>query len=479
MFRFLATVAITQCCLLVALPACDWKALSLDFAKQDALSDCRSPNLIHEFELSHGKTFTVADQDYAIQIDERELTMQGAGAEPQSVALHRLPTALDLKLPDQRYRIWLRRDAWGRLLASSSMGMALRGVSWLVDSDLDGRIQPGAGDGLVVSGSRTVGPLPAVFDAWTADSGSRFRRTDTGDWDIQSIRLPKPRDRDHSAAWCHLNHLRQQCGLLPLRYDASLEAGMQAHAEYMHANRTLTHYQDPNRPKASAAGAAAGKACNVTSWGRSHKEMLQEFLLTLFHRDALLAPELSASALLVHQGYGLSDVRTNLDAAMKGGVLIYPPHGHQQAPTRFARGERPHPVSPAHNRKPMGPPIGMFQQQLWFTDYFSVEPQLSVVLHGRRTDRPVSGPVFHAANSPPHIRDAGLTGYAGAISLLPSKSLASHRSYGAQLNVGLTEETRARIATARLRARQAVDWPIPFSPIGSDFRYDWSFQTGR
>ena len=168
----------------------------------------------------------------------------------------------------------------------------------------------------------------------------------------------------------------------PLFMMPTFESGMRAHADYMRANRTLTHHQDPQRPKASPEGGLLARPSNVTSQARSYQESTAEFLLTLFHRDGMLAPELRASAMVNRHGFGLVDVRTHMDSPMRGGILIFLPMGYQEAPTQFARGERPHPISPRHNRKRLGPPIGLYQQQLWFAKGFAQEPELSVFFTG-------------------------------------------------------------------------------------------------
>lgn len=457
--------------------AVEWRGIDVEPGPQPALNGARSPNLVHEYAISEPQTVTISATEVTVRADDHSMHWSwtdGSTTTEHQHALARDPAIVDLPLPSGRYALTIRRDAWGRAKFASAHGARIHQgdiTAWLVDSNLDGDLGT-HGDGLVIAGSLTVGPLLTETQIWGLRSAIAIRQNAEGKWQQQSLSMPYPKNRDHTNNWCRLNRIRQQCGLLPLRYDRSLESGMREHAAYMATNRHMAHHQDANRPGASAAGAQAAANCNITSWASGHSEALNEFLLTLFHRDGLLAPELSATAMVIDHGFGLIDVRSHNRSLMRGGVLIYPPHGSDSAPTEFARGERPHPIAPSHNRRRIGPPIGLYLRDLWFSNGLPTDPQLTVSQTRRRRSQAIDGEVFSVNNQPPHLGASGITGYGGAVSFIPKRPLPSGKTMSAQLNVTLDRTTLLRTHRARATSASSLQWQT-----AQDLRYDWSFRT--
>lgn len=429
-----------------------WKPVSLAAAPASQASELRSPTVAHETLVEAGGSFAI--DRWTVTFAEREDDKSVAWTSTKPGASNALSGRLTLpgllQLPETfgaRYPLWVRvAPSRGALLVGSAYGRTLplaKGRGLLVDSDRDG-VFGSKGDGCVAPKSRTVGPW--CGEAWTANGGKQFRKTSGGAWEGATVTLPHPRNKDHCAAWNLLQWRRQQCGVRPVAYDKALEAAMRKHAEYAAHYRLQTHEEDPKRPLYSPEGDRAGRN-SIIGWGdTSMLSALEMHFATLFHRTRPLQPGLTHTAIVFHQGIFMLNVFERRGGPLKDAILVYPPHGMEDAPTKFhPQGEHPMPVPGKPGN--LGTAINVFSEPLRLAPSLSSVPTLSVI--PRRKKNSVEGH-FHYPGNPPNAKVAASN--RGIVALIPSAPLRAKTDYACRVEIPM--------------------------PGGKTFAYRWTFKTG-
>ena len=341
-------------------------------------------------------------------------------------------------------------------------------AAFIVDSDLDGTLGS-AGDGVVVPGSRTVGPMrsPRV-EVWSARDALAVRKEPDGSWSVATLPMPHPGDGDHSAAWRQLQWQRQACGALSVDYHPELEAGMRAHGDYLARNKVMGHGETEGKPGFSTEGRDAGNSCVLGYEKRSHVDGIREQLTTLFHRTMCLAPDLSGSAMALEKGTFLTSVSKLVASPLKGKVLVYPPHGMTDVPCEFSiGGEMPMPVAGDPSPNHLGTPVGIFAMGLYRVESLPEKPAFKLVALDPSTPlgtsaRGNASSVDGTLHYPGNVPAGGDRNYMGNVAFTPKSFLKPDTRYRATISV-LIPKTRG--ATA----------PGDFAT----FAYEWEFRTGK
>ncbi len=425
-----------------------WKPVALAAAERQ---DLRSPIVEHEVRLADGDALAI--DGWSLRFTPRKHDKAAAwtavkeGAEATQSGRVTLPGRLTLRALGTRYPLWVRVETpGGALRVSSALALALplpRARGHLVDSDRDG-VLGSDGDGYVAPQSCTVGPWRG--EAWSAHGGRRFRKSSDGTWQIAEVKLPHPRKRDHGAAWCLLQWRRQQCGALPVAYDATLEAAMRKHAEYAAAYDSQTHEENPKLPLYTPEGDRAGRN-SIIGWGdASALSALKMQFATLFHRTRPLQPGLTHTAIIFHKGVFMLNVFEHRGGPLKDAILVYPPHGMEKVRIRFhPQGEHPRPVPEKSSL--LGTAVNVFSEPLYWISDLPAAPRL--VVRAKRKKRPVEGH-FHYPGKPPH---PGVTASnRGNVALIPYIALNPKTEHACEVEVPM--------------------------PSGKPFVYRWMFTTG-
>jgi len=429
-----------------------WTPAELVAAPVKELEDLQSPLHLHEHVARGvlriaGEGFTFAEGVRKEVAWSRD-TAGAVGDKRASTGRVRSPAYVTLPVAAERtYAVRVRVE--GRLLVSSTVGVRLPAGGYLVDSDLDGELGT-SGDGYVAPQSRTVGPWSG--EVWTAKGGTRYRRRDQGGWECSAIELPHPGNADHVKAWCLLQWRRQQCGCLPLEYDVALEDGMRKHAAYLALHPEDAHVEDPAKTGFSPEGEHAARNCIIGHGDASMVTAMQMHFATMYHRTRPLQPGLMKSAMVFHQESFLFDVFTHRGGLLKDALLVYPPHGMEEVPTRFhPQGESPMPVDVEAHGNRLGTAVNVFSEPLRIAESLAEPPRLTLQQirpRSRRDDGHVFGQV-HFPGQPPSAR-AGASNR-GCVALVPAAPLRPKSRFEGFVHVVL--------------------------PGGEPFGYRWWFET--
>jgi len=436
-----------------------WQPIELLPTPPKSLTDHRSPVLASERSVPSGARIDIGSESIRLTLRTggRSVTWERLGRSPKGAKVPGRGTlALPglLALPDlggRRYSVCVRAAPTANtLLVSSALGLDLplrQGTGRLVDTDFDGLLGS-AGDGYVAPASRTVGAWRG--EGWTAQGGRRFRQREDGSWESAEIPPPHPGNADHAAAWSLLQWRRQQCGLHALAYGFALEDGMRKHAEYLAADDSEAHRENPANDRYSPEGDRAAKNCVIGFEEASTLSGLEMQFATLYHRSRPLQPGLTRTALVFHKGFFLLDVFSHRGGPLAKALLVYPPHGMQDVMLRFHRsGERPMPVPEEAARNTfLGTAINLFSEDLRLLESLPASPTIEATQGPRR--KAVPGYAHHPGH-PPNTR-VGLSNR-GNVALVPSKPLKARSRYDC-------------VAVVHL-------------PGGTTIRYRWWFETAK
>ncbi|MDF1701643.1 MAG: hypothetical protein P1V36_10855, partial [Planctomycetota bacterium] len=371
------------------------------------------------------------------------------GWEPITLAKTTVAQRGDLRSPTLRGRTGVTVRG---LIAPDVGGLAIvlgKQRALLLDLDGDG-VHGTPGDGYVAPGSRTAGPW--CGEVWHAGGGLRIRGTSKTGFEQAPLVMPRPKDKDHTRAWCLLQWRRQQCGVRPVQYDRELEAAMIKHAEYLARHPGApAHDEQPGTPGYSPEGARAGQNCIIGHGDTGALSALQMHLATLYHRTRPLQPGLTHTAIVFHRGVFLLNVFERRGGPLKGALLVYPPHGMEGVALRFhPHGENPMPVAGVKKGSHMlGTAVNVFSEPLRLAHTLAEEPTLAV-FRPRKKARPLESH-FHFPGKPPAAKVGASN--RGCVARIPKKPLRGKTRY---------------VATTRI--------PLP---DGTVFDYAWSFTTGR
>ena len=444
-------------------PALDWRPLTGQPDPQRGLIDCRSPIVAHEKAVKLGEAWKLADHTLIFTRDGDRLIVSHTPPGKDVPTKHTLepPAWFNFEAFGGTYAISVRFAADDKLVYVSSatgMNVPLGSLSaFIVDSDMDGKLGS-EGDGLVVPGSRTVGPLQDVTLINSAADAVAVRRHETEGWQCAELSMPRGNDRDHAAAWRLLQWHRQAAGLLPLKYDDTLERGMKLHVDYLVRNNRYSHYEDPRLPGYTKEGAQAGLTSVIGKLKKTHVEGITSQLTSLFHRSSCLAPELEASAMILDRTHFMCSTKLEVRSPLRGRPLVYPAHAMTNVPCEFnIAGESPLPFEgeAAHNTR--GTAIGVRFAQLYYARSLPAEPTFTLEArppgaqwHEVRCD------LYYPGKTP---RSAGVpVSYLGHVALIPKQHLAPRTLH------------RARIAMPLPKGATAGD-------EASTFIYEWEFTT--
>ena len=435
-------------------------------AVQPALLDCRSPVVAHETRVAFGTPMKVGETTLAFKAGDRGavvVTVTAPGAAPGSAPgvqiLSRTPALLTVEAFSHPYALSVRLAAdSGGVSVGSAFGIAIHlgaETAYLVDSDRDGALGS-AGDGVVAPGCRTVAPW--CSEVWTRTAAVSVKLDATsGEWRAEPLPMPHPSDGDHSAGWRLLQWRRQQAGLLPVAYDASLEAGLLAHLAYLARNAVSTHVEDPAKPGYSEAGAAAGIQTTLAPGSPNCVAGVDMLMGTLFHRCDCLEAGMSRTAMALRSGYFGLMVRI-LDGPLREAVYVYPPHGMSDVARSFgAGGEIPMP-SGVSIETSLGTCVAA-ASEAWGGTALDTAPVLVVVPGARKGAAPVDGTLHY----PGHPGGSTIgADYAGIVALVPGSALP---------------------AATTFFCRVRVPWPGAALAVAagepSEFSYEWEFATGH
>ena len=447
-----------------------WTEIKTTEGAHEELAACRSLTILHErrvpvttpwawagaaliFERAPGDTWALTWSHPEHSPKPRTIKPSKPG--PQAFWLKALGTAGMLAAaPD---------PVGPNMLVVPTYAVALRvgkHTAWLVDSDMDGTLGS-AGDGLVAPGSRTVAPWRA--EIYTPLTGIRVRRTEGGGWEQTLLGVPYPENADHTAAWRLLQWKRQQCGLLPVAYKTELEPAIRLHADYCVENGYQGHVQDPKGKAYTKAGAVAGMQCVLGYEVKTVLEGIGQQFATLYHRNGLLQPGLTHTAMAVHRGVFGANVRDAADGPLKACILLYPPHGMEDVDLRFyVGGENPMPVA---NRlagiQNLGTSVGLFAGPFEQQHSLTEKPQLSVAeLIGakRRVGSSFRLDLHYPGNIPNervHFSNFG------NVALTPPRPLEKKTTY-----------------RCRIRTPLPPGVTLPWGPAPAIFEHEWEFSTG-
>lgn len=177
---------------------------------------------------------------------------------------------------------------------------------------------------------------------------------------------PPAPDARQQRALALVNAYRQALALPPLRLDPRLCAAAAGHSAYLHANRLLTHDQQPGMQgfigdgpaqRRAAFGYANGCFENLASGSTSVARALQGLFDAPYHRRAFLQPGSPDF------GAGLVGDKTTLEigATDAEGVVVYPADGQRDVPTEWSGNELPDPLWLHNAQGPVGYVISLFR----------------------------------------------------------------------------------------------------------------------
>lgn len=419
--------------------------------------------MAHERAVEPGEPWTLGGLELIFTVADDTLTVtttDEAGRTQRLAATDRWPALVKARAFGMDYGLSVRRgDAEGTLRVSSATGIRLgRGVGYLVDSDLDGTLGS-KGDGVVVSGSKTVAPLPkGRVDVWTRRGANAFRRDKDGGWEMAVLPPPKPDHAAHTKAWNHWMWHRQAAGLWPLRYEPDLEGPMQKHIDYLQENNAYSHWQDPRKPGYSKEGARAGATSVIGNLKSSYFDAIDSQLTTLFHRSSVLAPELEASAMVWDRKMFMASTGAKNRGALRDAPLVYPGHGMGLVPCEFnIAAEAPAPFDGQLGDNQRGPAVAVRFAALRYALRLPEEPTFTLheVRDGQRGN-PVPCSLYYPGKTP-KVRGASRY-YLGHIALIPQQFLKPHTTYEASIDV-----------LAPDKAGKGAKW--------ERFTYTWRFHT--
>ena len=465
------------CCLIVlllsslsaqaqdALPKLEWMPVREKLTQHRALIDSRSPVMEHEWAVKPGEDWKFAGHVLVFTRDGGRLaitdTPPGEHA-AKVVTTISPPDWVSVELAGGPYALSVRWDG-ERVQVSSAMGLAVAvGMkeAYLVDSDLDA-VLGSRGDGIVVPDSRTVGPMQAPWSAIYSTTAAVALASDgQGGWQVAALPMPKAGDQDHAAAWRLLQWNRQACGLLPLKYDATLEKGMKLHIDYLVRNNRYSHYENPQHPGYTVEGARAGMTSVIGKLKSNHLEAVGSQLTSMFHRSSCLAPELETSAMLLDRQHFMASTKMHNTGPLKGRPLVYPGHGMVNVPCEFSiAGESPLPFEGAAANNGRGTVVGVRWAQHYYTTRLPTAPRMTLeVQNWQGAWDAVEGDLYHPGKAP---KSAGV---------LPS-------------NMGHTVIVPRRFLKPDSLHRVRVAMPGPViegeNKEARELVYEWEFRTGE
>ncbi|MEX2213560.1 MAG: hypothetical protein WD768_05505 [Phycisphaeraceae bacterium] len=443
--------------------ALDWRPVTGKGEPQRELIDCRSPIVAHEREVKPGEAWKFADHAFVFTLDGERLIVShtAPGATTAVKSTVEPPSWYVIEAFGGSYALSLRLSADGKMVhASSATGLAIpvgTRSAYIVDSDMDGTLGS-KGDGVVVPGSRTIGPLQQVMPIYSPVESIALRRHERDGWQMAELAMPRPKERDHSSAWRLLQWHRQASGLLPLKYDEALERGMKLHIDYLVRNNRYSHYQDPRLPGYSEEGARAGLASVIGKLKKSHVDGIGSQLTSLFHRSSCLGPELETSAMVLDRTHFMCSTKMHVQGPLRGSPLVYPAHGMTEVPCEFnIAGESPLPFEgeAANNRR--GTAIGVRFAQLYYARSLPSPPTLTLAARPRGGQwHEVKCDLYYPGQTP---RSAGVPGsYLGHVAVIPKQFLAPRTLHRARV-VMVLPKSAATQGEAKV------------------FAYEWEFTT--
>ena len=224
----------------------------------ESLLDVRSPNVANEVRIRVPGRIVCAGRVLRFEgRPDRPVASagpeEGTGApDTEVLGAPRIPGLVTFAFHGaERYGVAVRRDAsTGELLVGSAYGAIVKlgsGTGYVIDCDRDGVLGT-PGDGVVVPGCRTIAPW--CGELWTPDGAVTLSSTELAKAPTAApIAMPHPEDADHAAGWRHLQWRRQQVAVRPVVYDATYEADVRAHCEYVALNGGgLTHDETKGNP---------------------------------------------------------------------------------------------------------------------------------------------------------------------------------------------------------------------------------------
>ena len=225
---------------------------------------------------------------------------------------------------------------------------------------------------------------------------------------------------------------------------------MHKHAEYLAADDSTAHSEDPRNSRYSPEGDRAARNCVIGFEETSALAGLQMQLATLYHRSRPLQPGLTHTAVVFHKGFFLLDIFSRRGGPLNGALLVYPPHGMTNVRLRFhPNGEHPMPVPKEDQGNTwLGTAINLFSEPMRLLESLPAVPRIHAV-YGR-TRKTVDGH-FHYPGEAPH---AGVgASNRGNVGLVPKKPLKAKTRYDCTAKVVL--------------------------PGGETLSYEWWFDTRK
>jgi uncharacterized protein YkwD len=168
-----------------------------------------------------------------------------------------------------------------------------------------------------------------------------------------------------------LNYYRALANLPPVSENTAWSAGGAEHARYVVKNNEITHYQDPAKPYATAAGAEAGRSGNVmahSNAGIGDAAAIDGWMQAPFHALGMIDPRLTQAGYGSYReadgGYQMAatlDVIRGIDWNQAGSVsypLMWPANGMSLPYTAYRGGEYPNPLTSCPGyQAPTGAPL--------------------------------------------------------------------------------------------------------------------------
>lgn len=235
-------------------------------------------------------------------------------------------------------------------------------------------------DGLA-PGAYTVTAATIAFRDNPLDPDAHTKTLTLDAGGAQSVQVAYAPHRQYAlAATAHLNQLRAEAGVPPVKLDADNSTPNWLHARYLVENSTWGHEEDPGKPFYTPEGHAAGKRSNIGSPGSGYdfepydhpENAANTFLTAPFHLFHLLNPSATGTRIAIYRTStcfaaqdcpnpwtsGAAAVEMISGRAWPEGKTVRFPENGQVVPVIRHAGEYPSPVTACPRYDwPVGLPI--------------------------------------------------------------------------------------------------------------------------
>ncbi|MFT7465521.1 MAG: hypothetical protein ACI9EF_003890, partial [Pseudohongiellaceae bacterium] len=208
----------------------------------------------------------------------------------------------------------------------------------------------------------------------------------------------------------------------PLKLDAGLCEGAQAHSRYLNLHPQQmsawpdAHEEYPGEDGFTTAGCRAGSHSVIDPGCQSAQQAIDGWMGTFYHRLPLLNPGLMRMGFALNESIAVLDCSTLSADSEYTGSVVWPYDGMKRVPKSFAP-ELPNPV-PGESQSAWGYPITL-------QHYGSSTPLTMTLRKGTSTSGPSVPCHFISPSAPLNIELAPPEGYC----LIPKATLASGTTY--------------------------------------------------